>query len=120
MTLLDATVPEILHARYDFDLAQRWLGGIVEQRLGDAYSCGWYGTATQEDRGCLAIVNLNGPLLDYVGDRLNLSYKQRSVAVYVFGSGDIPYDIALARRPFMALELPAIDEIPVFVEVMTG
>lgn len=118
MALLNATVPEVLEARYDFELAQRRLGGDEGVALSGFFACGWYGTAIQEDRGCFAIANTDGPFAPYVGQRLELTRSRRSVIVFCFAQTDLPHDIALARRPYMALESPAIDEIFVTAAVL--
>lgn len=110
--------PEIVDARLPFDAAQVQLDGLTEQQLTERYILGWYGSAFHPDRGCYGIVNENGPLVDYIGDRVRITHGQRAVNAYLFGSGDIPYDFVITRRTFAGLELLAKDQIKVLIEVL--
>lgn len=115
--------PEIMDARLAFPDAQVALAGTVEETKFATNTCGWYGTAFHPDRGCFAIVNLGGPLVDLVGDRLLLRYGvSRSVIVYCIGAQTVPegQDIVITRRSFLALELLVVDRIDVIVETLAG
>lgn len=112
--------PEVLDARLPFPDAQVALDGVPSSRLTDFHTCGWYGTTLHDERGAFAMVNETGPLADLIGDRLRLRYERKSVNVYCFGSTDLPHDIAITRRAFASLELLAVEEIEVLVEVLSG
>jgi hypothetical protein len=120
MPLLPASPPEILDARRPFEQAQRFLDGAILRSVTDFYTCGWYGTTLHPDLGCYGIVQAEGDLADLVGDRVRVIYNRRSVIVYVFASYDIPYDIAITRRAYAALELLSEEELSVRFEVLTG
>lgn len=75
------------------------------------FTVGWYGTSVNEERGAFAVVNRDGPLLNYVGDFLSVRRGQRTVYVYVFGSASIIADIGLARRAYLGLSLLAHEPI---------
>ena len=110
--------PEVLLARQSFSDAQWSFSGLGE-RFGTYYTCGWYGTELNDERGCFALVDDTGPLADLIGDRLRLRYDQRAVFVYCFGSTELPHDVAITRRAFAALALLSLDEIRLIVEVVS-
>ena len=110
--------PEIIDARKSFLDAQGALGGVAAERMNDTYVCGWFGTGLVEDRGSFAVVDEAGPLAELIGDRLRVIHGQRTVVVYCFGSTDLDTDLAIARRAFAAIELLAVEEITVEVEVL--
>lgn len=112
--------PEILAARQGFTDAQEALVGTPISREAGLPSCGWYGTAVSSERGSFALVNRGGPLEGLVGERLKLTWAERSVYVYVFGSEDLDWDIHITRRAFAALELLAVDRIDLIVEVVAS
>ncbi len=113
-------------ARLAFPDAQQVLsGGLIDRLPGpnrtSPWSCGWYGTSISAERGCFALVGVGGPLDPLlIGDRVRVTYRQNSVVVYVFGSADLDFDLHLARRPFMALELLAAEAIGVSLEILSG
>lgn len=111
---------EILSARLPYLEAQVALSGTVEESVADYFTCGWYGTTMHPDRGAYAIAQADGPLVDYVGDRLRLIYGLRSTIVYVFASADIPWQLGITRRSFAALDLLAKEQIDIRFEVLTG
>jgi hypothetical protein len=113
--------PEILDAELGWLDAQAALDG-VGTLLTQAFTCGWYGSSVQEDRGYLALVNSDVDAAEaLLGDRLRLGYNGRSVNVYVFGSlAGLDTDIVIARRAWMALELLAVEQRLVTVEVLEG
>jgi hypothetical protein len=108
--MLPTSPPEILDARRPYEQAQRFLDGTIKEEILTAHELGWYGTALHPD----------GELADLVGDRVRIIYGRRSTIVYVFASADIPYDIAITRRSYAALELLSVDSISVRFETLTG
>jgi hypothetical protein len=112
--------PEILSARQAFLDAQAALEGTGRTPAEPTgfFPCRWYGSSFHTDRGSYAVVKTDGELGDLVGDRLRLVYGKRSVIVYVFASADVEAEIVITRRSFAALELLAVNEIDVLVEVL--
>jgi hypothetical protein len=118
--MLPTSPPEILDARRPYEQAQRFLDGTIKEEILTAHELGWYGTALHPDLGCYGVVAIDGELADLVGDRVRIIYGRRSTIVYVFASADIPYDIAITRRSYAALELLSVDSISVRFETLTG
>jgi hypothetical protein len=114
--MLPATI-EVLLARQGFPDAQVAMLGA--QKLVGFFHASWYGTNTDDERGCFAVVDELGPLTNYVGDFVYVSNGKRGVYVYVIGSKRaLLSDIALTRRAFMAISLLAVDPIYAKVSVV--
>lgn len=115
--------PEIINAELPFDSAQAALDGEVIQTITEFASCSWYGAVVSPDYGCFAIVRDDGPLADFVGDRLRLTDATSGATVVVYcvtTISDIDEDVLIARRPFAAFADLAITPISVLVEVLGG
>lgn len=83
-------------------------------------SCGWHGDMFAEERGAYAIVKLDGPLSDFVGERIRVQYEDRLTYVFVYDERDIIEDLSLTRRAFMQLAEASTDELDVTVTAMGG
>lgn len=83
-----------------------------------AATCGWHGSRFAQETGAFAIVKLDGPLSDYVGERVQVRYEDRTTYVFVYDERDIIEDISLTRRAFMDLAEPSADELDVTVTAM--
>lgn len=115
-----ADEPMILTCRRAFPEAQAALESGGGAPFGDRlYTMGWVGTRVSSERGSFAVVALNGPLADLVGDIVRLTHGTKSVLAYVVGSADLPYEIGVTRRTFAAVELLSVDSVDVIVEVVT-
>lgn len=79
---------------------------------------GWHGTAVDPRRGSYGIVQKDGDFTEWVGERVKVTWNERSVIVYVTDERDIDEDFSLARRAFLALEPLAADEVDAVVEIM--
>lgn len=114
--------PEIIDAKLAFPDAQRALAGVPEPGTAVRSTVGWYGTSLHPDRGCFAIVREDGPLADLVGDRLRVTYNDKSVTVYCIGARTIDSgeDIVITRRSWAAVELLSMDRIVAVVDVVAG
>lgn len=107
-TLIPGT--EIETGRRAFATAQQYfLGGPVdvEQQM----TVGWYDTSVNPETGCFALVQQNAGLDDWVGEILRVTFGRRVVFVYVLDTADVPWQLALARRPFVALHRPSVEQI---------
>ena len=94
---------DIVYARGGFPDVQDELDAFPSLPITGLFTCGWYGTAINEQRGSFAIVNDAGPLEDKVGDYLRVSYGKQSATVYVLESLTLPYDLVVARRAYYQL-----------------
>lgn len=83
-------------------------------------TCGWHGTKTDPNIGAYGIARADGPLADYVGERVRVrdSESQRVVYVYIVDEADVIEDLSLTRRAFMELGLASTEELSAVVEVM--
>jgi hypothetical protein len=109
---------EVADARRSFSKAQELLAG-VPFRLIPYVEVGWYDTAAHPEDGCFALVREEGPYTDLVGEVLRVTYGSRpGVFVYVIGGADIPQDLALYRRAFLAVALLTKESIGATVEVV--
>lgn len=92
---------EIAIGRRAFPETQRLLDGPVLQQAANLQTCGWHGTLTHPEDGAFALVSLDRT--EWRGETVRVTAGDRSVLVYVIGSRDLPVDISLTRRAFMAL-----------------
>lgn len=117
--------PEVIDGRLPFPDAQVALDGVGEGVDPTPYTCSWYGTEVSDERGSFGLVDDDGPLGHLIGDRVRVRYRrsgtgvERYVVVYVFGATELDTDIAITRRAFAAIELLALEEISVQVEVVS-
>lgn len=95
--------PDIVYSRGAFPDVQNELSVFPPKLINGVFSCGWYGTAIDPERGSFAIVNADGPLGGKVGDYVRVSYLSKSVTVYCVEALSIPYDLVLARRAYYQL-----------------
>jgi hypothetical protein len=106
--------PLILDGRQCFIDAQGAYAGQVTP-LG-FFTCSWYGTAVQDERGSFAVVDPAMGLANAVGEVVQIAYQRRTVNVYVLGSQEqLGTDIGITRRSYMALGLLAVEPITVTV-----
>lgn len=94
---------DIVFARRNFIEVQAALDVYPSKMIDGVFTCGWYGTAINAERGSFCVVNEDGPLADRVGEYIRVSYLNGSVSVYCLESLTIPYDLALARRAYYDL-----------------
>jgi hypothetical protein len=103
---------------------RRGLPGAQGELMGAArllgyFSIGWYGTSVSDEIGSFALANPDGPLVDYVGEVLQVTLQHRTVYVYLLGtSREIESDIALTRRAFLEISLLPLDPIGALVAVV--
>lgn len=100
---MDTTEADILYARGAFPEIQLELSAFPSRRIDGLFSCGWYGTAINDERGSFCIVNSEGPLAEMVGEYLRVYYLTKDVALYCVESHAIPYDLAITRRAYFEL-----------------
>ena len=126
--ILQPDEPEIILARHAFDAAQASITGVAEAPYGSrTYSCSWYGTSVDPERGSFAVVkessDLYGvqtdPASGIVGEFIEVEHNGRTVRAYVIGSdANLDSEIALTRRAYLALEMLPIRPIGVYVSVV--
>lgn len=92
-------------------------GATDPSQVFDVLAC-WYDTDIEEHEGAFCLVDVGGPLADLVGDFVRVTHAGREAFVYCLGQEDLPCEIGLARRAFMALEFLNVSEIDVTVEVV--
>lgn len=110
--------PLVISARQAFLEAQADLAGVVVA-LG-FFTVSWYGTAVSDERGSFGVVDPAMGLADSVGDVVQVGYQGRTASVYVIGSQPgLGTDLGVARRAYLALELPAVEPIIATVGTVT-
>lgn len=110
--------PEILMGLRGFPDAQLDLAGSALSQWPGIVDVSWYDTAIRPEVGSFAVVRDGGPMGDLVGEILRIVYGERSVFVYCIGASDVPTDLALARRAFLALDVLNRESISVLVQVI--
>lgn len=108
--------PEVLAGRRAFPEAQRLLDGPTLRSADDLRNAGWHGTLTHPEAGAFAVVRRD--LEDYVGEVIRVTYGSRSCVVYVVAARDVPQELSLTRRAFMALSPLWRERIRVQAEVV--
>jgi hypothetical protein len=114
------------HAALPFWEAQTKLGDEPPVAgIAHSMTCGWHGTRLDPRRGSFALVRREGEFAlgddnDLIGERVRVTYRDRSVNVYVVGDADLDDDISLSRRAFAALGLLSTEFLDVDVEVLSA
>jgi hypothetical protein len=106
------TVPENAteewYGRLPFHLAQAEFGaGSPDPSTAILAQLGWHSTFTDPNRGSFAVVRRDGPLHDYLGERIKVTVFPRSVYAYVVARRDIAEEISLTRPLFGRVALLA-------------
>jgi hypothetical protein len=106
--------PAVLDGRQAFlDAQAAYAGQVVPLGF---FTCSWYGTAVQDERGSFAVVDPAMGLANAVGEVVQIQYQRRTVNVYVLGSQDgLGTDIGVTRRSYMAFSLLAQEPVTVTV-----
>jgi hypothetical protein len=93
---------EILAARRAFGVAQSLLaGGPVEAPV--ALTVGWHDSSVNSESGSFAVVQSNAGLDDLVGEVVQVTFYNRSLFAYVLEDADVPTQLSITRRLFLAL-----------------
>lgn len=115
-TVIPTTPPggELLAGRRAFAAAQRLLTGADFRRVPGLIGIGWHGTQTDPETGSFAVVDESEEMGELIGEvvRVREPLTGREVVAYVLGARDVPTRLSLARRPFMALGLLAVESLP--------
>jgi hypothetical protein len=99
---------EILQGRRAFPETQAlWLVTSVE-RVPRRVDVGWHDAydldqAAVRETGAFAVVRDGGPYEDLVGEFLIVTVVRRRAVVYCLGRADVPADLSLTRRAFLAV-----------------
>ena len=111
--------PEIMAGRRGFPDAQRLFAGVPLRRLPTRIDVGWHGTSIDPETGAFAVVRDGAGLDDLIGEVLHLIVGRKEAFVFVLGSRNVPQDISLTRRGFLALGLLSRESIAAVVEVVS-
>lgn len=128
-----SALTEFLAEQADLDLQLSRRALYVSQEAWDgparsvaspSATVGWHGTDANKETGAVALVSMDGPLTDLVGDlvrvtRIHGGVTQPSVIVYVIDRVDADVEISLSRRAFQELGILANESIQALVEVLT-
>jgi hypothetical protein len=96
--------PELAVGRRAFPKAQELFAGTVVERIPGFVSVGWYGSSRHPETGAFALVAIDGPMADRVGDILKIAAPSgANVFVWVVGARDVSTPLAVTRRAFMGL-----------------
>lgn len=113
----EETEMEIVTGRRSFIAAQAlFSGGPVgkSQKL----SVGWHDTSVNPETGSFAVVQATAGLDDLVGEIIRVTNNRREVFVYVLDTADVPVQVSLARRAFVALYRLTVEALPADVVVV--
>lgn len=103
-------IPILLAARRAFAVAQSMLAGspIGQSRK---VTAGWYDSSVNPESGSFAVVQTGAGLDDLIGEVIVVAYKRRSVFAYVLQAADVPTQVAVTRRAFLALSVLTAEQI---------
>jgi hypothetical protein len=105
-----------------FASAQAALAGQPQPGSARTAVCSWHGLRVDPMRGCFAVVRTGSPLDGLVGERLKVTDRRTRRFVYVYCRAevvDLPDDLTLARRAFLALRLLWTETAKVKIEVVS-
>lgn len=112
--------PELLDGMRCFPTTQElFLGSPAETHIPNPMRIGWYDTNIHPLRGAFAVVR-RGSGLDLVGDFLQVTYRGTlTVRVYCVSEVDtIEQDLAIQRRPYLAMERLSVPSILAYARVI--
>lgn len=79
----------------------------------------WHGTDTDPERGSFVLVREGSEWADtLLGERLRITYFDRSVFAYCHQTADLDDDVSVTRRLYGALTTLSTTSLPVLVEVV--
>lgn len=103
------TEPEIQAGRRAFAKAQSLLsGGPIQPSV--ALNVGWHDTSVNPERGSFAVVA--NAHQDLVGEIVQVAFSGRTVYAYVLTTADVPVDLSVTRRLFLALNRLTLVSLP--------
>jgi hypothetical protein len=102
---------EILAARRAFSTAQTLLAGGAIQAAQNL-TVGWHDSSVNGESGSFAVVQANAGLDDLIGEVVMISFYSRSVFAYVLEDVDVPVQLSVTRRLFLALNRLSIVQLP--------
>ena len=100
-----------------FPDAQRLLSGPVLEEYG-VISVDWYDSSAYPLGGAVAVARRGGPHEELVGEVIRVDHGERRIFVFVDGRADVPADLSLSRRAFLAIDNLARESLPVVVSVV--
>lgn len=111
--------PELLTIRRAFPEAQLALAGVPLDRV-FAGPVGWHGTSVHPELGSAhAVVRSFSDLDELIGEVLRITVPGRPpIFVYVVGARDVPWQVSVSRRAFMALGLLSAESVEAIVETV--
>lgn len=125
----EATDDAELLAGRAFPETQRLLASPALRRLSETSTVGWHGAATSPAEPAFALVRRGGPLDNnavgddegVIGEVLILTRTGGDDPIYVYclGAADLPTDISVTLRAFIALAVPTAEQIECLVAVAT-
>jgi hypothetical protein len=101
---------EILAARRAFAVAQALLSGGPIQAPANL-SVGWHDSSVNSESGSFAVVQTNAGLDDLIGEVVQVDYNGRVVFAYVLEDADVPVQVSVTRRVFLALNRLTIESL---------
>lgn len=110
--------PEVASARRAFAEAQAALDSPARGLAATDLQVGWHDTSVHPERGSFAVVRREGPLTPLIGEVLRVTGREGFVIVYCMASGDVPYDLSLARRAMIRLGTLAREYVICDIEVL--
>lgn len=98
------TLPEIQAGRRAFAVAQALLaGGPIGGSGSQQLTVGWHDSSVNAENGSFAVVAQNAGLDDLVGEIVSIDYFGRVIFAYVLTTADVPVQVSVTRRLFLAL-----------------
>lgn len=113
---------EVRNATRCFSDAQDWLAseGAVGRVVYADVDLGWHDTGVHPLKGSIALVRIDGPYADLVGDRVRVTtITGEEVLAYVFGATALEHDVSLAMRAWVAIATAAEEQHQVRLEVLS-
>lgn len=107
---------EIMAGRRAFATAQQLLaGGPISGIPPRQLAIGWHDSTVNPEQGSFAVVQQNAGLDDLVGEIVSIAYAGVIVYAYVLATADVPAQLSVCRRVFVALNRLTLVSIPATV-----
>lgn len=110
---------EIMAARRSFAMAQQLLaGGPISGLPSQKLTVGWHGSSVNSESGSFALIDQSSGLDDLIGEVVSIAYAGATIYAYVLTAADLPAQMTVTRRLYLAMNRLTIPSITCDVQAV--